>query len=66
MLVFVHQIKTHQDVNDNQVSRGKDPSANLWGYYIPREHKRYGVYRIDVKQYSPEQKKYYPRNTIKH
>ncbi len=53
--------KIHQDVNDNQVSRGKDPSADLWGY-IPREHKRYGVYRIDVK-YSPEQKKYYPQYT---
>lgn len=54
--------KIHQDVNDNQVARGKDPSAGLFGY-IPREHKRYGVYRIDVK-YSPEQKKYYPQYTV--
>lgn len=52
----------HKDVNDNQVSRGKDPSADLWGY-IPREHKRYGVYKMEVK-YSPETGRYYPQYTV--
>ena len=52
----------HKDVNDNQVARGKDPSADLWGY-IPREHKRYGVYKMEVK-YSPETGKYYPQYTV--
>lgn len=54
--------KIHKDVNDNQVARGKEPSADLWGY-IPREHKRYGVYRIDVK-YNPETKKYGKKYTV--
>ena len=52
----------HKDVNDNQVARGKDPSADLWGY-IPREHKRYGVYKMEVK-YSPETGRYYPQYTV--
>lgn len=52
----------HKDVNDNQVTRGKDPSADLWGY-IPREHKRYGVYKMEVK-YSPETGRYYPQYTV--
>lgn len=54
--------KIHKDVNDNQVSRGKEPSADLWGY-IPREHKRYGVYRIEVK-YNPETKEYGKKYTV--
>ena len=52
----------HKDVNDNQVARGKDASADLWGY-IPREHKRYGVYKMEVK-YSPETGRYYPQYTV--
>ena len=54
--------KIHKDVNDNQVARGKEPSADLWGY-IPREHKRYGVYRIEVK-YNPETKTYGKKYTV--
>ena len=54
--------RIHKDVNDNQVARGKDPSADLWGY-IPREHKRYGVYKMEVK-YSPETGRYYPQYTV--
>lgn len=54
--------KIHKDVNDNQVSRGKEPSADLWGY-IPREHKRYGVYRIEVK-YTPETREYSKKYTV--
>lgn len=54
--------KIHKDVNDNQVSRGKEPSADLWGY-IPREHKRYGVYRIEVK-YNPETREYSKKYTV--
>ena len=54
--------KIHKDVNDNQVARGKEPSADLWGY-IPREHKRYGVYRIEVK-YNPETKEYGKKYTV--
>ena len=53
--------KIHKDVNDNQVARGKEPSADLWGY-IPREHKRYGVYRVEVK-YDPEIKDYRKKYT---
>lgn len=62
--VGIRQIlnQIHQDVNDNQVARGKDPSAGLWGY-IPREHKRYGVYKMEVK-YSPETGRYYPQYTV--
>lgn len=54
--------KIHKDVNDNQVARGKGPSADLWGY-IPREHKRYGVYRIEVK-YNPETREYSKKYTV--
>ena len=54
--------KIHKDVNDNQVARGKEPSADLWGY-IPREHKRYGVYRIEVR-YNPETKTYGKKYTV--
>lgn len=54
--------KIHKDVNDNQVARGKEPSADLWGY-IPREHKRYGVYRIEVK-YNPETREYSKKYTV--
>lgn len=54
--------KIHKDVNDNQVARGKEPSADLWGY-IPREHKRYGVYRIEVK-YNPETREYGKKYTV--
>jgi hypothetical protein len=54
--------KIHKDVNDNQVARGKEPSADLWGY-IPREHKRYGVYRIEVR-YNPETQTYGKKYTV--
>ncbi len=61
MLVFViHWVEIHQDVNDNQVSRGKDPSADL-GYILVNINAM--VFIVLMLNIALNRKKYYPQYT---